>query len=66
MSTEPQTSPTESSSNRSVIPEIETPAFGWTRYSERLNGRFAMIGLVAVLAIELVTGKGLLTWMGLL
>ena len=41
------------------------PAFGWTIYSERMNGRFAMIGFVSVLVLEALTGQGLLTWMGL-
>jgi len=42
-----------------------TPTFGWNPYAERLNGRFAMIGFVALLVLELFTGQGLLTWMGL-
>lgn len=41
------------------------PVFGWTPYAERLNGRFAMIGFVALLMIELVTQQNFLTWLGL-
>jgi hypothetical protein len=40
------------------------PAFGWTAYAERLNGRFAMIGLVALLLIEVATGQGFIAWLG--
>lgn len=42
------------------------PAFGWTPYAEQINGRFAMIGFVGLLVLELLTGQGLLTWLGLL
>lgn len=40
------------------------PAFGWTGYAEQINGRFAMLGFVALL-LEFVTKQGLLTWLGL-
>ncbi|GAB4186739.1 MAG: hypothetical protein Fur006_26160 [Coleofasciculaceae cyanobacterium] len=42
------------------------PAFGWTPYAEQINGRFAMIGFIGLLILELLTGQGLLTWLGLL
>lgn len=42
------------------------PAFGWTPYAEQINGRFAMMGFVGLLILELLTGQGLLTWLGLL
>ena len=42
------------------------PAFGWTPYAEQINGRFAMIGFVGLLLIEILTSQGLLTWLGLL
>ena len=28
------------------------PAFGWSGYAERVNGRFAMVGFVAILVVE--------------
>ena len=31
----------------------DAPAFGWSSYAERVNGRFAMIGFVAVVLVEL-------------
>jgi hypothetical protein len=48
-------------------PPISTPepTFGWTAYAELLNGRFAMIGFVALLVIELVTRQDFFTWLGL-
>jgi hypothetical protein len=41
------------------------PKLGWNDYAERLNGRFAMIGLVTLLAIEFVTQQDFFTWLGL-
>ena len=49
----------------SVTPKLEDPKFGFNSYAERLNGRAAMIGIVAAFAIEYLTGKGLLAWLGL-
>ncbi|MEQ8997397.1 MAG: chlorophyll a/b-binding protein [Coleofasciculus sp. B1-GNL1-01] len=55
--------PEESTTETPNQPE---PAFGWTPYAEQINGRFAMIAFVALLLIELITGKGLLGWLGLI
>lgn len=41
------------------------PAFGWTVYAEQLNGRFAMVGFVALLLLELITRQDFFTWLGL-
>lgn len=41
-----------------------TPSFGWNAYAERINGRFAMIGFVALLLIELITRQDFFTWLG--
>lgn len=41
------------------------PSFGWTRYAEIINGRFAMIGFMLVLLIELITHQDFITWLGL-
>ncbi len=48
-----------------VTPKLEEPKLGFNTYAERLNGRAAMIGFVTTLAIEYVTGQGLLSWLGL-
>lgn len=50
----------------SVTPNLQRPHRGFTTYAERLNGRAAMVGFVAVLAIEYFTGKGFLSWLGLI
>jgi hypothetical protein len=43
----------------------DVPAFGWSGYAERVNGRFAMVGFVAVLLIEALSGDTFLRWAGL-
>lgn len=46
-------------------PARPTPTFGWSAYAEQLNGRFAMIGFVALLMLEFFTQQDLFTWLGL-
>jgi hypothetical protein len=43
----------------------DVPAFGWSGYAERVNGRFAMLGFAAVLLIEALSGDTFLHWAGL-
>jgi hypothetical protein len=52
-------------SSPSKSPKQTEPKFGFNNYAERLNGRAAMLGFVATLAIEYFTGQGLLAWLGL-
>ena len=40
--------------------------FGWSSYSEITNGRFAMIGFLAILLIELFSKESFLKWAGIL
>ncbi|HYW21381.1 MAG TPA: high light inducible protein [Nodularia sp. (in: cyanobacteria)] len=40
-----------------------TPSVGFTQYSEKLNGRLAMIGFVSLIALEVITGHGLIGWL---
>ena len=40
--------------------------FGWSSYSEITNGRFAMIGLLAIILIELLSKQSFLKWAGIL
>ncbi len=56
---------TEKTTSDSLLPEIEEPAFGWTPYAERMNGRFAMLGFVILLLIELISNQDIFTWLGL-
>jgi Chlorophyll A-B binding protein len=59
----PKMASPQNTANQSVNqPE---PAFGWTPYAELINGRFAMIGFVALLILELVTRQDFFTWLGL-
>ncbi|KAK4743117.1 hypothetical protein SAY87_001118 [Trapa incisa] len=36
--------------------------FGFSTYSERINGRIAMLGLTALVLVELATGKGVINY----
>jgi len=40
--------------------------FGWSSYSEITNGRFAMIGFLAIILIELFSKQSFLGWAGIL
>ena len=42
----------------------DVPAFGWSAYAERVNGRFAMVGFAAVLLVEALSGQTFLKWAG--
>jgi hypothetical protein len=59
-STAPETRATTSATTKDV------PAFGWSAYAERINGRFAMIGFLAVLLTEALSGDIFLHWAGLI
>ena len=39
--------------------------FGWSNYSEITNGRFAMLGFLAIIVIELISQKSFLNWVGI-
>ena len=38
---------------------------GWSNYSEITNGRFAMLGFLAIILIELISQKSFLNWAGI-
>ena len=40
--------------------------FGWSNYSEITNGRFAMIGFLAIILIEIFSQQSFLKWAGIL
>jgi len=49
--------------NFAIEPQVYVqtePRTGFTPYAEVLNGRLAMIGFVALLALEVLSGHGLL------
>ena len=39
--------------------------FGWNGYSEITNGRFAMLGFLSIILIELFSQKSFLNWVGI-
>ncbi len=54
---------------KNLLPSATTndiPEFGWNGYAERINGRFAMIGLIAVLLIEALSKTSFLEWAGIM
>ena len=61
--------PSETLANASVpttsATTTDVPAFGWSGYAERVNGRFAMVGFAAVLLTEALSGDTFLHWAGL-
>ena len=46
--------------------DTEMYNFGWSSYSEITNGRFAMIGFIAIIFIELLSKQSFLKWAGIL
>ncbi|MBW4661345.1 MAG: hypothetical protein KME15_21945 [Drouetiella hepatica Uher 2000/2452] len=57
------------SSQQPTQPETDEPQpipqFGWNSYAEIINGRFAMIGFVALLLLEVLTRQSFLSWIGI-
>ena len=64
-SSESKKAPDNQPSNKSATTQDE-PAFGWSGYAERVNGRFAMIGFIALLLVEALSRESFLQWAGLL
>jgi len=52
--------------NKKSIDVEDEYKFGWSSYSEITNGRFAMIGFLAVLLIELFSHQSFFKWAGIL
>jgi len=46
--------------------ENQDTKFGFTQFAENWNGRLAMLGLVIGIATEFLTGKGILSQLGLM
>ena len=71
--TNPDIQPTEPEPTDSEITNLspsattnDIPEFGWSGYAERINGRFAMIGLMAVLLVESISKISFLEWAGII
>ena len=58
--------PEEVKMNEQSIEIEEKYKFGWSSYSEITNGRFAMLGFLAILLIELFSQKSFLNWAGII
>ena len=57
---------TEEKIEQVIDEDTEMYNFGWSSYSEITNGRFAMIGFLAIVLIELFSKQSFLKWAGIL
>ena len=65
-STEPKKTDSEIKNLSHSATTNDIPEFGWSGYAERINGRFAMIGLMAVLLVEALSKISFLEWAGII
>lgn len=49
----------------SRTPRVSQSRFGFNRFVERLNARVAMLAFIGAIVLEIMTGQGVLTWLGL-
>ncbi len=66
LSTEPEKTDSEIKNLSPSATTNDIPEFGWSGYAERMNGRFAMIGLMAVLLVEALSKSSFLEWAGII
>ena len=45
-----------------IVPKRKLPRYGFHFYNERLNGRMAMMGFIALILTEFFLKHGLLLW----
>ena len=57
---------TEEKIDQVIDEDTEMYNFGWSSYSEITNGRFAMIGFLAIILIEFFSQQSFLKWAGIL
>ena len=55
----------ETKVNEQSIETEDKYKFGWSSYSEITNGRFAMLGFLAIILIEFFSQKSFLNWAGI-
>ena len=60
-----KTNPEEIKIDEQSIENEDRYKFGWSDYSEITNGRFAMLGFLAIILIELISQKSFLNWAGI-
>ena len=56
----------EKNINQIIDDDTDMYKFGWSSYAEITNGRFAMIGFLAIILIELFSQQSFLKWAGIL
>lgn len=49
-----------------TLPSTNAWQWGFTNSAEVWNGRLAMLGFIAAVIVELISGKGILTFYGLI
>ena len=57
---------TEKKIDQVIDDDKEMYKFGWSSYSEKTNGRFAMLGFLAIILIEFLSQQSFLKWAGIL
>ena len=57
---------TEETIDQEITDNKDIYKFGWSGYSEITNGRFAMIGFLAIILIEFLSKHSFLKWAGIL
>jgi hypothetical protein len=60
--TDPAVATPAAPSRATRVPVRRLPRFGFHTHTERLNGRVAMLGFIALLAVEWKLGHGILIW----
>ena len=45
-----------------IVPQRRLPRYGFHHHTEKLNGRLAMIGFIALVILEKYLGHGVLSW----
>ena len=52
--------------NDKIVNHNDELSFGWNQYAEITNGRFAMLGFIAIIIIELISQNSFFGWVGIL